>query len=118
MGFLIIKLKYIPYYLIFFLLLQSSLTAAENNILVYAAASTNDIFKDLKTEFNTNKNFNIRVSASSSSTLSKQIISGAPANIFISASFEWIKELNKSNILNPNYIEPFQKQISINKSFK
>ena len=109
MGFLIIKLKYIPFCLILFLLLQSSLTAAENNILIYAAASTNDIFKDLKTEFNTNKNFNIRVSASSSSTLSKQIISGAPANIFISASFEWIKELNKSNILNPNYIEPIFK---------
>ena len=85
MNSLIFRILNIPFYLVLFLLLKNSLSAAENNILIYAAASTNDIFIDLKEEFNSSKNLNIRISASSSSTLAKQIISGAPANIYISA---------------------------------
>lgn len=109
MNSLIFRILNIPFYLVLFLLLKSSLSAAENKILIYAAASTNDIFIDLKEEFNSSKNLNIRISASSSSTLAKQIISGAPANIYISASWEWIKELNKDNILELNHIAPIFK---------
>ena len=56
MNSLIFKILNIPFYLVLFLLLKSSLSAAENKILIYAAASTNDIFIDLKEEFNSSKN--------------------------------------------------------------
>ena len=106
---LLFKITKTPYYIILFLLLESSLQAADNNLLIYAAASTNDIFKEIQNDFAEKININIRISSSSSSTLAKQIRSGAPANIYISASQAWINELNKDKLLDSNYIKPIFK---------
>tara|TARA_B100000686_G_scaffold355150_1_gene470442 strand:- start:1630 stop:2439 length:810 start_codon:yes stop_codon:yes gene_type:complete len=106
---LLFKIIKAPYYILLFLLLKNSLQAAENNLLIYAAASTNDIFKEIQKNFTEKLNINIRISSSSSSTLAKQIISGAPTNIYISASRLWINELNKKKLLDKNYLKPIFK---------
>ena len=96
--------------IVLFLLLKIPPLAAENNnLLVYTAASTNTILIDIQERWEKENKVNIRISAASSSSLAKQIISGAPANIYISASWEWIKEIKKLNLLNNNYIVPLFK---------
>ena len=93
--------------IILFLLLKIPPLAAENNnLLVYAAASTNTILIDIQKRWKKNNDINIRISSASSSALAKQIISGAPANIYISASWEWVKEIKKLNLLDDNYVVP------------
>ena len=103
------KITKAPYYILLFLLLINSPQAAENNLLIYAAASTNDIFKEIQKDFANKMNIKIRISSSSSSTLAKQIISGAPTNIYISASKLWINELNKKKLLDHKYLKPIFK---------
>ena len=77
--------------------------------MIYTAVSTNTILIDIQERWEKENKVNIRISAASSSSLAKQIISGAPANIYISASWEWIKEIKKLNLLNNNYIVPLFK---------
>ena len=48
----------------------------------------------------------VRASSASSSALAKQIINGAPANIYISASALWIEELSKKKIIVSSTIQP------------
>ena len=103
---LLFQIIKITYYSFIFLLLNCSLLAAENNLLVYAAASTNEVMQEIKKNIENDQNIKIRISTSSSSTLAKQITAGAPANIYISASAAWIKELDKNNLLSKNHIKP------------
>ncbi len=106
---LLFKIIKFTYYSFIILLLKCSLLAAENNVLIYAAASTNDIFKEIQKNIEKDQNIKISISTSSSSTLAKQITAGAPANIYISASAAWIKELDKNNLLSKDHIKPIFK---------
>lgn len=85
----------LPQVYIIFLLLFNSVYAAEENILIYNAASTSDMINEISNEWEKITNYRARASSSSSSSLAKQIINGAPANIYISASWLWIEELKK-----------------------
>ncbi|PPR15635.1 MAG: Molybdate-binding periplasmic protein [Alphaproteobacteria bacterium MarineAlpha9_Bin3] len=96
----------LPQVYIIFLLLLNSVYAAEENILIYNAASTSDMITEISNEWEKVTNNKVRASSSSSSSLAKQIINGAPANIYISASWLWIKELNKKNIIVSDTIKP------------
>ena len=82
-------------YILFLLLFNSSLSAEENNILIFKAASTSDVIAEISKEWQKINNKEVRASSASSSALAKQIINGAPANIYISASALWIEELSK-----------------------
>ena len=85
-------------YILFLLLFNSSLSAEENNILIFKAASTSDVIAEISKEWQKINNKVVRASSASSSALAKQIINGAPANIYISASALWIEELSKKKI--------------------
>jgi len=95
-------------YLLLFLFLNISAIAAEDNdtkLLIYNAASTNDIILEIATEWENLNSIKVRTSAASSSSLAKQIANGAPANIFISASWLWIEELKKKKIIKEETIK-------------
>ncbi len=96
----------LPQVFIIFLLLFNSVHAAEGNILIYNAASTSDMINEISNEWEKITNYRARASSSSSSSLAKQIFNGAPANIYISASWLWIDELKKNNIIVPDTIKP------------
>ena len=93
-------------YILFLLLFNSSLSAEENNILIFKAASTSDVIAEISKEWQKINNKVVRASSASSSALAKQIINGAPANIYISASALWIEELSKKKIIVPSTIQP------------
>lgn len=93
-------------YILFLLLFNSSLSAEENNILIFKAASTSDVIAEISKEWQKINNKVVRASSASSSALAKQIINGAPANIYISASALWIEELSKKKIIVSSTIQP------------
>ena len=93
-------------YILFLLLFNSSLSAEENNILIFKAASTSDVIAEISKEWQKINNKVVRASSASSSALAKQIINGAPANIYISASALWIEELSNKKIIASNTIQP------------
>jgi len=110
MNKLLMHKKLIPLvYILFFLLLKISPIAAESNdskLLIYNAASTADIIKEIAKEWKNLNSVTINASSASSSSLAKQIINGAPANIYISASRLWIEELKKTKLIVPETIKP------------
>ncbi len=93
-------------YILFLLSLNPSHATEENKILIYNAASTSDMIIEISTEWKKITNITVNASSASSSSLAKQIINGAPANIYISASWLWIEELKKNNIIVANTIKP------------
>ena len=105
-----IKLNLLPQvYVIFFLLLNYPQAAEEDkmiNLLIYNAASTSNLIEEISNEWKKNSYSKIRSSSAGSSALAKQIINGAPANIYISASWLWVKELRKNNLIIPETIKP------------
>ena len=96
-----LKLLFLPLLKnLFVLLLLSKITiAAENNTdssLLFIASSTNEVIKEVAEQWvSYNIKHNFRLSAASSGALATQIITGAPVNIFISASKDWIIELEE-----------------------
>ena len=92
------------------LLLLSKITiAAENNndsSLLFIASSTNEVIKEAADQWvSDNIKHNFRLSAASSGALAKQIISGAPVNLFISASKDWIIELQEKRLIESDSIQ-------------
>ena len=93
-------------YILFLLSLSPSEATEEKRILIYNAASTSDTINEISKEWEKINNIKVNASSASSSSLAKQIINGAPANIYISASWLWIEELKKNNIIVANTIKP------------
>jgi molybdate transport system substrate-binding protein len=73
--------------------------AAEADITVFAAASTTDALTEIAKIYETGGNGQAALSFASSSTLAKQIENGAPADVFISASAEWMDYLDEKKLL-------------------
>lgn len=79
-------------------LLASSATAAD--LTVFAAASLKEsLDEQIKVFSASNKNINVRVSYAASNALAKQIESGAPAQLFISADEAWMDYLAQRNLI-------------------
>jgi molybdate transport system substrate-binding protein len=82
-----------------FFLFTHSATAAEK-VLVYAAASTSNAISEIIKQFNQiSPDSKVKASFASSSTLAKQIEAGAPAQVFISASPNWMDYLQERNLI-------------------
>ena len=80
------------------LLLQASAMATD--LTVFAAASLKESLDEQIKVFNaSNKGINVRVSYAGSNALAKQIESGAPAHLFISADEEWMDYLAQKNLI-------------------
>ena len=78
-----------------------SVTAAAQNrdVLVFAAASLKDAMDDITAQYQRETGKSVKVSLAASSTLAKQIESGAPADIFISADLDWMNYLAQRNLI-------------------
>lgn len=74
--------------LLCFLVASGSVAAAE--VTVFAAASLNDVLTELAQKYEKASGNHVRFSFAASSTLAKQIESGAPASLFISADEGWM----------------------------
>jgi molybdate transport system substrate-binding protein len=71
--------------------------AAENEVVVFAAASTTNAITDIGEMYATRGLGHITPSFASSSTLAKQIASGAPADVYLSANKKWMDFLEEKN---------------------
>lgn len=74
---------------------------AKETMTVYAAASLTDVMKEIKQVYEQQNNIQIKTSYAGSSTLAKQIESGAPVNVFISADEAWMNYLQQHQLIQP-----------------
>lgn len=84
--------------LISLLTLIPAVSFAADKVVVFAAASTTNMIDEVLAVYN-KKGGNASGSYASSGALVKQIQSGAPAGIFISANQEWMDKLEKEGAL-------------------
>ncbi|MDA8140205.1 MAG: molybdate ABC transporter substrate-binding protein [Desulfobacteraceae bacterium] len=80
---------------------SSAAGAAENNLVVFAAASTTNALNDIGTLYEARGMGQVTFSFASSSTLAKQIASGAPADVFVSADLDWMNYLEEKKRVAP-----------------
>jgi molybdate transport system substrate-binding protein len=86
------------------LILLSSLggLARADDVVVFAAASLKNALDDVAATWKAQSGKAAKISYAASSALAKQIESGAPADVFISADLDWMEELAKNNLIKPN----------------
>ena len=87
---------------VFFSCLLLAVCAKAADLTVFAAASLKESLDEQIRIFGaSNKGVQIRVSYAASNALAKQIESGAPASLFISADEEWMDYLAQKNLIVP-----------------
>lgn len=74
-------------------------TAAQGEVVVFAAASTTNAITEIGDLFAAGGLGRITTSFASSSTLAKQIASGAPANVYLSANKKWMDFLEEKGLI-------------------
>lgn len=85
------------------LALPSNRAAAQDRpVLVFAAASLAQVLTDLAERFEAETGSEISLNFAASSTLARQIMAGAPADIFVSANIDWISEVEAAGRLEPD----------------
>ena len=67
--------------------------------MVFAAASTTDVMKELAALYQTRGGEEIKFNFASSGALARQIDAGAPADLFLSANTKWMDFLEEKNLL-------------------
>lgn len=75
--------------------------AIADEITVFAAASLKTALDEVATEWQKSHDDTVVISYASSSKLAKQIQEGAPADLFISASPEWVDAVEGSGDIDP-----------------
>jgi molybdate transport system substrate-binding protein len=76
--------------------------AEADQLIVFAAASTTNAITDIMARFAAETAIPVAPSFASSSTLAKQIESGAPADLFISADEKWMDYLAERKMIQPD----------------
>ncbi len=75
--------------------------ARSEEVTIFAAASTTNAVTDLANAFAQRGSIGVRPVFAASSTLAKQIVHGAPADLFLSASLAWMDYLETKDALAP-----------------
>lgn len=75
------------------------LQASAEDVVVFAAASLKNALDEVAADFQRETGNNVTISYAGSNALAKQITEGAPADIFISASVEWMDEVEKAGLV-------------------
>lgn len=70
---------------------------ARPTLIASVAASTTDAMEELSNQFRETTGIEVRVNAGSSNGLATQILEGAPADVFLSASREWADQLEAND---------------------
>jgi len=68
-------------------------------LTVFAAASLTDVLKEIGDVYQAKTGVRVRFSFAASSALARQIESGAPADVFISADLEWMDYLEQRSLI-------------------
>lgn len=76
-------------------------SAQAADVVVFAAASLKNALDDAAYTFERQGGEPVRISYAASSQLAKQIESGAPADMFISADLDWMNYLEKRHLIQP-----------------
>ncbi len=83
--------------------LTAPVKAQDNpSIVVFAAASMKNALDEIAAEWSKANKTEVKISYAASSALAKQIESGAPADIFISADLQWMDHVEKGKLLRAN----------------
>ncbi|MFV0386253.1 molybdate ABC transporter substrate-binding protein [Paracoccus sp. (in: a-proteobacteria)] len=80
-------------------LLMSPLPAAADEVVVFAAASLKNAMDQVAADFSAATGHEVTVSYAGSGNLARQIIQGAPADLFVSANTQWMDEVEKAGLL-------------------
>jgi len=88
--------------LVITLLLGTATTFASDRVLVFTAASMKDAIETIATDYETRTGKRVVVSLASSGTLARQIEAGAPADLFLSASSDWMDYLAARDLIDPH----------------
>jgi molybdate transport system substrate-binding protein len=81
------------------LLLGAIPPARAAELVVFAAASLKNALDEVAAIYQRQSGDNVRISYAASSSLAKQIESGAPAQIFISADLDWMDYLQQHQLI-------------------
>lgn len=73
--------------------------ALAEEVVVFAAASLKDGLDGVAAEFEAATGNTVTISYGGSNALAKQIIEGAPADIFLSAAVNWMDEVEKAGLV-------------------
>jgi len=76
--------------------------AAERIVTVFAAASLTDVLEEVGKAYTAANQVPVRFSFAASSALARQIESGAPADVFVSADQEWMNFLETKDLIRPD----------------
>ncbi len=71
-------------------------------VVVFAAASMKTALDAVATDFQAATGHTVTISYAGSNQLAKQIIEGAPADIFISSAVNWMDEVEKAGLVAPD----------------
>lgn len=77
----------------------TALPAAAEEVVVFAAASMKTSLDRIAADFTAASGHRVTISYAGSNVLAKQIIEGAPADIFISANVRWMDEVGKQGLI-------------------
>ncbi len=75
-------------------------------VMVFAAASTADALKEIAAAFTDKTQIRVKINAGSSGDLARQLESGAPADVFLSASSKWMTYAGEKKLLKPGTAKP------------
>lgn len=78
-----------------------ALPAMAEDVVVFAAASLKTALDGVAADFEAATGHEVTVSYAGSNALAKQIIDGAPADIFLSAAVNWMDEVEKEGLVVP-----------------
>lgn len=78
-----------------------STLAQSGNVTVFAAASLKNALDAIAGDWRKETGKRVTISYAASPTLAKQIESGAPADLFISADLDWMDYLQQRNLIDP-----------------
>jgi molybdate transport system substrate-binding protein len=81
------------------LLMISCKTPSVEEVVVFAAASTTDALEEIAQKYKAQSGNAVTFSFGSSSTLAKQIVAGAPADVFLSADVAQMDSLERAGLV-------------------
>lgn len=88
--------------------------AAARPVTVFGAASLTNVLNELGQGFTASSGIPIRFSFAASSTLARQIESGAPAELFVSADTEWMDYLEQRGLIRkPSRIDLLSNRLAL-----
>ena len=61
-----------------------------HRVMIFAATSTTDAMEEIRAEFQQQTGVDVKVNFAASSTLAKQILSGARPDLYVSANASWV----------------------------